>query len=55
MTFFTKMVVFLEKTVNYLKIKKILQYEFYYSIKIRLRKFEIDCLKTVVGDRFLLK
>ena len=28
---------------------------FYYTIKIRMFKFENDCLKTVGGDRFLMK
>ena len=28
---------------------------FYYPIKIILRKFKNDCLKTVGGDKFLMK
>ena len=35
--------------------KKFYNNFFSYLIKIRLRKFEEDCLKTAGGDRFLMK
>ena len=38
----------------YSKLKKSYNKTFYYYIKIRLCKFENNCLKTV-GDRFLVK
>ena len=58
MIFFSQKFVFLyflKKEDFYSKLNKFLQYIFYCFIKIRLRKFENDCLKTDDGDIFLMK
>ena len=61
MTFFSEMFVYFYKKGGmkkgrffFSKLKKSYNRIFYYPIKISVRKFENDCLKTVVGDRFLM-
>ena len=47
MTFFTKMRLLLLGKKGVFTQKKIIQYEFYYSIKIRLRNFEKKIAKKL--------